>query len=323
MHYFNASLLSHMLRIISNKKIFLILFIFISFQKTHAWADDILVVQSAQLQVYNNALQGFETIVLRDISTRGLKTIQPHTVTTRILSAEKNLQHLKQEIARRHPDLLLVIGSSSLALVKGISDIPIIYLLAPNPGLVAGTQDNITGINMNVTAKQQLTSLIHLIPEIKRIGLLYNPDRTGTLVREAEEFAKRIGIHLVALPVKTSKEIPSRLARMKDKIDCYWMLPDQTVITPQTLDYIFLFSLENRIPVLTFAEKYLKLGATLSVSFDATDMGKQAGELALKILNGTKVSDFSPVQVRKVNVRVNHLAAKLLGIDIMALNSHE
>jgi putative ABC transport system substrate-binding protein len=101
------------------------------------------------------------------------------------------------------------------------------------------------------------------------------------------------------------------------------MLPDQTVVTPQTLDHIFFFSLENRLPIITFAEKYLKLGAVLSVSFDPTDMGKQAGELALTILNGTNVSDLAPVQVRKADIQVNRLTAKLLGLDIKDVNNHK
>jgi len=305
-----------MLRILSNKKIFLIFFVFISFHYSYALAGDILVVQSARFPVYNTALQGLETAILKDVPTRGLKSILSHTITTHILSEAKDPQGLTQEINRQHPDLIVAIGSSSLSQVRGISDIPIIYLLVPDPESIIDSQANVTGISMNLTAGQQLDSLISAIPDARRIGLVYNPDITGGLVRDAADYAKRHNISIVARPVKTSREVPTQLAGLKGKIDCYWMLPDQTVITPGTLEYIFLFSLENRIPILTFADKYLKLGAVVSASFDAEDMGEQAGELAIGILNNTVSTGRPPIQARKVNVRVNRLAAKKLGVDI-------
>ncbi|MBW2466887.1 MAG: ABC transporter substrate-binding protein [Deltaproteobacteria bacterium] len=305
-----------MARILTHRKIFLTLFVLFTFQHTGALAGDILVVQSARFPVYNDALQGLETVILRDVPARGLKAILPHTISNRILSEANNPQDLKQEIIRQRPDLIVVIGSSSLSLVKDIREIPIIYLLVPKPESIIGSRAKVTGIKMHITAGQQLNSLILMVPETRRIGLIYDPENTGTLVKYAEEFAKRRNISIVSRPVNTSREVPAQLAGLKGKIDWYWMVPDQTVITPDTLDHIFLFSLENRIPILTFAEKYLKLGAVLSVSFDAEDMGKQAGEQALQILNGTKVSDLPPVQARKVNIRVNQMAAETLGVKI-------
>ncbi|MFZ2948374.1 MAG: ABC transporter substrate binding protein, partial [Desulfuromonadaceae bacterium] len=62
--------------------------------------------------------------------------------------------------------------------------------------------------------------------------------------------------------------------------DLFWMLPDITVITPETAEAILLFSLENNIPILTFSEKYLERGAMLSIGIDPFDIGRQAGEMA-------------------------------------------
>jgi putative ABC transport system substrate-binding protein len=285
---------------------------------------DIIVVQSARLPAYNSALQGFASTISKDIPARGLKSIQAHTIISHILSEVESQNELRQKIIRHRPDLLLVIGSSSLSLVKNIKDIPIIYLMVPYPDLIVSAQDNITGININITAGQQLNALVRTISQIKKIGLLFNPDRSGTFIKEAEDSAEHNSLSLVALPVKTAKEVPGQLAKLRDRIDCFWMLPDSTVVTPQTVDLILLFSLENRIPVLTFSEKYLEMGAVLSVSFDPYDMGKQAGDLALEIVdNNTKVADLPPVRVRKINVRVNHIAAKILGIVVEELINHE
>ena len=138
--------------------------------------------------------------------------------------------------------------------------------------------------------------------------------RTGALVNEARAYAAQNHLNLVALPVRQADEVPAQLASLKGRIDWLWMVPDLTVLTPQTIDYMLLFSLENRVPIFTFAKKYLDQGAVLSVTFDPYDMGKQAGEMALKILHGTSPADLPPEMVRKVVVERNSKAAQMLGI---------
>lgn len=298
----------------TRKNLIAVIFL-LGLQHAVAWGGDVVVVQSARLKAYDTALEGFECVLSQDIPARGPKSIQAHTLTSYILSETKSPGQLRKDIVRQHPDLLLVIGSSSLSLVKNITDIPIIYLMVPYPELMIKAQDNITGININVSAEQQLKALLRAIPQTKNVGLLYDQKQTGMIVQEAKEFAAlHNDISLVALPVKKSSEVPGQLVKLADKVDCFWMLPDRTVLTPQTVDYIFLFSLENKIPILTFSTKYLDMGAVLSVSFDSYDMGKQAGELAMQILSKEKTGDIPPEKVRKVRVNKNYSAAEMLGI---------
>jgi len=71
------------------------------------------------------------------------------------------------------------------------------------------------------------------------------------------------------------------------------------VITPETIEIMLLFSFENHIPVLTFSEKYVELGALMSIGIDAFDMGCQAGEMANQILKGSDVSIIQNAYARK------------------------
>lgn len=310
-------------RILFLKKILFFILIIITMHNFPAWGGDVVVIQSAGLAAYNAAWEGFTNVLLQDIPTRGPKAIRAHTISTYILTDIESPTQLRNAVIKQHPDLLLVVGSSSLALVKNITDIPIIYLMIPFPKLMVNAQDNITGINMNISVEQQLAPLLRVIPQIKSIGLLYDPKQTGMIVQEALEYARQKNISLLALPVKEPREVPGQLAKLSDKADCFWMLPDRTVLTPQTIDYLFLFSLENRIPILTFSEKYLAMGAVLSVSFDTFDMGRQAGELALKVMHGSKISDIPPERVREVVVHTNEAAAKMLGIVLQGPENRE
>ena len=279
-----------------------------------ALGADIAVIQSAGLLPYNQALFGFETVISADIPAAGPKSVRAHSLTVHNLAAAENPLQVRREIMAAKPDLLLVIGSSSLVLVKDLTTLPIIYLLVPFPELSVENRNNITGIQLRLSAAEQLTSLRQNLPGIKNIGLLYNPEQNSDFVSEAQDFAHRNNLSLTALPVQSDSEVPGELARMADKVELFWMLPDRTVLTPRTIDYIFLFSLENRLPVFTFSEKYLNMGAVLSVSFDPIDMGKQAGELALKILNTGEPVPSQPEQIRTIIIHKNEAAARMLGL---------
>jgi len=103
---------------------------------------------------------------------------------------------------------------------------------------------------------------------------------------------------------------------MKEKIDAFWMLPDITLITPETVKFLLLFSFENNIPLLAFSEKYVEAGAFMSTGIDAFDMGIQAGELANEILSGRGAKDVQQVCARKVVVSTNLMIARKLGINL-------
>jgi putative ABC transport system substrate-binding protein len=125
------------------------------------------------------------------------------------------------------------------------------------------------------------------------------------------------------VPIGAPEQVPSVLAGLKGRIDWLWMVPDLTVLTPQTVDYLMLFSLESRVPIFTFARKYLDMGAALSASIDPYDMGRQAGEMALALLRGTSVAELPQQAARKVVVEVNDTAAKMLGVAIVQPSEQE
>jgi putative ABC transport system substrate-binding protein len=88
-----------------------------------------------------------------------------------------------------------------------------------------------------------------------------------------------------------------------------------TVIIPETVEAMLLFSLENKIPLVSFSEKYVEMGALMSIGVDAFDMGMQAGEMAQRILSGGTVN-VHHTDARKAVISINSKVAKKLGISI-------
>jgi putative ABC transport system substrate-binding protein len=179
---------------------------------------------------------------------------------------------------------------------------------------------NFTGIDMNIPPEKYLSMLEKLNLSKLKIGILYDPAKSGNIIKKIQQAARSRKIEIIAREVHHSKDVPELLAEMRDSCDIFWMLPDSTVVTPETVEFLLLFSQQNRKPVITFAGKYVETGAMLSLDIDGFDLGKQAGEMANRVLGGTAVSDIHDTDARKSVMRINRKVAAKLGIN---LNSFE
>jgi putative ABC transport system substrate-binding protein len=284
------------------KNLFILQLIFIFFYNPAEAACEIAAVQSMRVAPYEEAFKGVQSVCKHKIK--------------RLVISEQGGADVVKKIGKIRPDMVLAIGMDALLKVRNIQDIPVVYLMVLNPQSILFGQKNITGVSMNIPQEKQLLTLMEFLPDIKRIGLLYDSDKTGYLVKRAQDAAGKIGIILTAKDTHSPKDVPRLIEGMKGKIDAFWMLPDMTVITPETIEFILLFSFENRIPIVTFSKKYVELGALISIDMDAFDIGRQAGEMAKKILAGREVSNVRHVDARKASITINLKIAGKLGIHI-------
>lgn len=289
------------------KKVLLLVTIIAISLVSSAEAYEVLVVQSARIKPFEDALQGFKA-GFDMIPHRGPKSIRSAGITEFVLSEKGNGRTLDSRVRRLDPDLILAIGRDALYQVKDFRDKPVVFLMAPFLETRIKTQPHITGVDMAIPLAAQLAALTEAIPDIKRVGLVYDPERTGDLAAEARRVAEECEITLVAEEVHSAAEVSETIFfDMAGKFDGFWMLPDSTVITPATLTTLLFCALEDQLPILTFSDKYLKHGAALSISSDGYAMGKQAGEMAGRILAGTSISTIPVESPKKVNVRVQQI----------------
>jgi putative tryptophan/tyrosine transport system substrate-binding protein len=284
------------------KKILPLILLALFFRVSPGAAGDILVVQSLQVKPYNEALRGFSSVCAGK--------------TVKLNSSELKEADVVGKVRKVNPDLILAIGMDALAKVKGIRGVPIVYLMVLNPQSTLQDNGNITGVSMNIQPEKQLATLRQILPSARKLGLLFDPDKLGAFVKKAQSVAATMGIELLAKRVQSSRDAAAALDAMKGKIDVFWMLPDTTIVNSGTIDLLLLSAIENRIPVLTFAEKYAEKGALLSLEVDAAEAGRQAGEMANKIMAGTEVQKIGKEDARGSILTVNLIVAKKLGILI-------
>ncbi|MRR10643.1 ABC transporter substrate-binding protein, partial [bacterium] len=218
-------------------------------------------------------------------------------------------------VREARPRLVLAIGRDALAKVRDIREIPVVYLMVATPETTGATGRNVTGVEMNVPAERYLSFLDNGF-RAKRVGVIYNPSRTGALVQEARQAAERLGITLVIRKADDPREAVRELSSLKGEVDALWLLPDPTVVTRDTVEAFALFSQQNRVPVVAFAAKYLQQGAVAAFEVDPADMGRQAGRMARRILNGTPPESVRPEQPDRMHLKVNQSVAQHLGVTL-------
>jgi putative ABC transport system substrate-binding protein len=196
--------------------------------------------------------------------------------------------------------------------------VPVVYAMVLNPTSIVGTDGkNVTGASMNVPVEQPIRLLKQLGSQIKRIGVIYNRARTGSLVRRAQVVARDEGLELVTREISSAKDVVAALESFQDGIDALWIVPDETVLSQAVVQQLLLFSYRRKVPVLGLSDRHAQMGALFALSFaSGEDIGRQAGELAQAILGGRAAADVPFTNARKLHLTVNLKAAQKLGLEI-------
>ncbi len=263
----------------------------------HAESCEVIIVKSAELKPYQEVLRGFTSVV--GCKVRELKLREDEGAET---------------ILRESPDIVFAIGTNVFKKVKAIKDKPVIFTMVI-PSEVAGMQQsNISGVSMDISPEVYIATMKKVFPTAKRIGLLYDPRQTAAFVQEAQKASRTADIELIIKQTRDPREIPGLMDEMRGKIDVLWMVPDPTVITTETVDYLIRFSFQYNIPIFSFSKKYVEMGAVASLDMDLYDMGVQAGELANEISTGSESS--IRVYARTAHLAINSAVAAKMGLRI-------
>ena len=262
-------------------------------------AYEVLVVFSQHHPVYEESYSGFE---------------YSRNFTKRIIYLSDYSDADVQRVIREdHPCIILAIGDKAFVLTSRTKKTPVISLMSILFHKDSKMTANITGVEFFVRPEPCLK----LLSEIKtqKVGVFFNPDRSGDYIRKARQAAVRYGIDLVTTSVDSPKDVMSLLAHMKGRVDALWVIPDSHAVSQPSIESISLFSMTQKIPMVSFDRQYLDAGAAAIIEADKVEMGRQAGEMVAKLLDGTPVSELPSVQPRKYFIRKNPRILQRLGIQ--------
>ncbi|MBN2119876.1 MAG: ABC transporter substrate-binding protein, partial [Candidatus Omnitrophica bacterium] len=278
----------------------------------------IAVVKSRNLDPYNTALDSFKTI-FKD------KGYNIQFSYYDLEGKPEEADFIFQDIKTYNPDLILTFGTEATRAAKeNITDIPVVFSVVFNPvgnGFVQDSHypaNNLTGVALDVPVEVQFKNLLLVLPGVRRLGAVYNPEKTGKVVEQAEEAAGKIDIELIKVAVSSEKDVPAAIESLKGKIDALWAPVDNTVYNPFSTKFILLFALRNKIPLMGFSEQIVKAGAVMGIRGDYEIQGKKAANIAIEILKGKRISNIPVVLPDNPLLFLNRKAAQVIGIELPA-----
>lgn len=255
-----------------------------------------------------------EVLILRDEAAPLSDIVNEFRKTVRCETKEMISQGYSPGRAN-NADMIFAVGVDAVTATAKVDRIPVIFTAIKNSHYALSSEKpNFHSVRLNVSLARQIAIIARVMPDVRRIGILYNPQVSGTLLGDAQSAAAQNEIELVTRRIVQPKDVAAALNGLKGKIDALLLIPDHIVITPDTTDFIGLYSLEQRIPVVAFSPKYLKLGAAMTISASPADVGKKAALLAQMLLAGDKVGRNSDVDVPQVDV--NEVITRRLGIKV-------
>jgi putative ABC transport system substrate-binding protein len=264
-----------------------------------AYGEEVVLVRDSDFKVHGEALEGFRS-----------------GFGAPMAELDVGDKFLTEEIRRLKPRLIVAVGYDALSRVREIKDIPVVFFMALNAQNIVEGRGNITGVDIALPVERQLEEIRTVLPRARRIGVVYDPRETGYLFEEAVSAASESGLSLVGRPVERSEEVIPAVNSLLGRMDVLWMFPDITVINYETVKYMMFFSYENKVPIYAFSEKYVKNSALMATGIDVYDIGRQAAEMAIRVLNGEAPEGIPIDHPRKVPLFLNMRTADKLGVTV-------
>lgn len=247
----------------------------------------------------------------------GIKSTAKGRLTEYYMEGDRNQGEaiLKQAIlGSQKADLIISVGKLAAELCKKeVDDVPVVFTMVSNPfKLGLNNKENMTGVSVGVPVKTQMQTFKSVVPNIKRVGVIYDPDNTGDMIAEATITAP---FQLVTAKVDSATEVERALRAFSEGIDAYWLLPDSTVASHLGADVILKYTIENKIPLFVPLTVFVSSGALVSLTPDFTAVGKQTAAMANEIMRGKSPGFLSVRPPEKFKVTLNSKTAKTIGVD--------
>jgi putative ABC transport system substrate-binding protein len=229
------------------------------------------------------------------------------------------------EMVRRQVALIVATPvTAALTAKAATTTIPIVFQTGGDPvkvGLVSSFSrpgGNLTGVGqLSVALAGKRLELLHeLVPNASVIALLSNPQGANNdeQLGELQEAARALGLRLLIL---NGREIDSAFAALAEqRIEALFVMA--TAYFYGIRNQIALLAARHNVRAIFESREFVEAGGLVSYGVDFSDVYRQLGVYAGKILKGEKPADLPVLQPTKFELIINLQAAKVIGLTIPA-----
>ena len=231
------------------------------------------------------------------------------------------------QIARKmvgdNPDIIVAIATpSAQAAVTASSSIPVVFSAVTDPlaaKLVPTLEKpggNVTGLSDMANLKEHLELIKSFIPNIKTLGIPYNPGEANSvsMLASMKVEAGKMGITIVEAAAPKSSDVMIATKQLVGKVDAIYCPIDNTIIS--AVESVVKVGIDAGIPVFAGDTDTVARGAVAAVGYDYFDLGRQTGDIVVRILKGEKPGNIDVKMAKGTNLYVNPKMAAMMGTKV-------
>jgi putative tryptophan/tyrosine transport system substrate-binding protein len=240
---------------------------------------------------------------------------------------DDRLRELAADLVRLRVKVIVTPGSTTAAAAakSATTTIPIVFSGGGDPveiGLVASLNrpgGNVTGVSSMAgeLGSKRVGLLQELVPRAARLAVLINPNNplAEAFVADIRAAAPAVGQQLEVLTASTSQGIDAAFATLVEtRADALLVGPDALFVSLRA--QLATLAARHAVPATYPFREDAEAGGLMSYGPSNTDLVRQAGIYAGRILKGEKPADMPILRATKFELTINLKTAKALGLTV-------
>jgi len=233
---------------------------------------------------------------------------------------------IAQKFVMDKVDMILAIATpTAQACVQAIkgTDIKLVFGSVTEPveaGLVESWDKpggNVNGISDWADVGTQIQLIIDILPDVQKLGVIYNAGEVNSVVQvdELKKVAPSLGIEeIVEATAATTADVLVAAQSLVGRVDAIWVPTDNTVVS--AFESAVKVCEDNQIPLFAADVATVERGAIGTPGIDYYQLGRECGQLAVRILQGENPANIPVKIVDMTDLYLNPAAAERMGVTI-------
>ena len=224
-----------------------------------------------------------------------------------------------------NPDVIVAIATpAAQAVAAATKSVPLVYSAVTDPVAAqlvkswepSGT--NVTGVSDELALERQLELIKRILPDAKRVGMVYNPGEANSavVVAQLKELLPKHGMTLVEAAAPRTVDVSSAAGRLAGKVDVIYTSTDNNVVS--AYEALVKVGNDTKTPLIAADTDSVKRGAIAALGLNYHDLGVQTGKQVVRILKGEAPGSIASQRSDNLDLFVNLKAAERQGVTVPA-----
>jgi putative ABC transport system substrate-binding protein len=267
--------------------------------------------------IYPNVSEPYRSIftkIIEGIEEKAKVKTRSYPIEANMDPAELNLQ-----LRRNDTKVVIALGRMGVKAASGL-DRDIAVVVGGILTVTDADNQNLVGISMLPDPALLFTRLKTLLPDVKRVVVVYNPAHNEATIKLAREAAKAQGLEIIAHEARdlasAARLYDSTFNSADNRHDAVWLPYDPTTVEENTiLPLILKNSWDTGVPFFSSTLLHVKKGALFALYPNNVELGRNLANSALVALTGeSRKRGIAPL--REVHIAVNLRTASHIGLNI-------